>query len=290
LGDLSTGLATRVTRTVAGEQHPSWSPDGTRIAVAGGVPIRGAGGEVSTYTIDGSCHSQLTWMGPWIGNPSYVPGAGTATSHAGCGSAPARYQPAVNAHDAGRSILYPGLRYHGALLSDVSGGSLIYDECAIALNRCPSLDLQAWSICQRYPGKYGSPGHPFKPSRVWRRRSAIIAVWPTSGGFDVYTGSTALAVFGVPTSRATAFVNTLRRPGQSSAHGNLPAPRVRTSLLSELLRSFETWQLPCPSTSATPTVRRLPSLQAHERPTACRLYERTGAVNRRLRLGCRAAG
>jgi hypothetical protein len=66
-----------------------------------------------------------------------------------------------------------------------------------------------------------------------------VAVWPWSGpgAFDVYTGSTTLAVFGVPPGRARAFVDRLRPVNADQAQGPLPAPRFARKDLRVIRRA-----------------------------------------------------
>jgi hypothetical protein len=240
VADAATGAERRITETLAPEQSPSWSPDGTRIAVSSQRETRGAGREIWTFSPTGSCPVQVTWMGPGASAPSYEPAGSDSSPPLPCGSRPDAYTvPDVTA--AAPGMLWPGARVGNRLVASVLDGYLDYRECAAAAARdCgPPFWLQRFSICERYPNRYGSPGRPLPPSRVWRRRGAIVAVWPWSGpgAFDVYTGSTTLSVFGVPPGRARAFVDRLRPVNAEQAQGPLPAPRFARKDLRVIRRA-----------------------------------------------------
>lgn len=236
--DVATGAERRITRTKGNERQPTWSPDGTRIVLASDTNLPGGNFELWAYDPDGRCPTQLTWMGPSIGPAVYLPGS-ASSAHAPCGGRATGYR-APDPGDAGSAILFPGIRYRSRLLSDVMGGFMDYGDCASPPSRCPAeIQLQASSICDRNPASYGNFGHPRPPRRVWRRRGAIIASYPSAGGFDVYSGSTTTTVFGVPDSQVPGFVDALRKTAQTHATGRLATPRFGSHDLKKIRRSPE---------------------------------------------------
>lgn len=234
IADLATGAERRITTTLGAEGGPSWSPDGTRVAAGASRATRGVGAELWTFSAQGGCAVQLTWMGDDIGGPQYEPGTPTGPAPA-CGSRPGTYQ-APDPRPAGDHMLWLGPRIGQRLLSDVYDGLLLYEECAarLARNCGPLPQLQGYSICERYPGLYGATDEQYRPSHVWRRRGAIIAAWPTSGGFDIYTGTTTIAVFGMPLRRVEQLVDHLRPLAAKRARGKLPTPRFAAEDLREI--------------------------------------------------------
>lgn len=232
VADVATGIERRITHTTGFEGGPAWSPDGARIAATSEAETRGIDGELWTFAADEDCAAQLTWSGAGFGSPQYEHSSGAA---AACGSQPASYI-APDPRPAGPRMLWLGERFGPRLLSDVEPGLLIYEECAASTaERCGQApQVQSYSICERYPGLYGSEDEQFRPGRVWRRRGAIVVVWPSSGGFDVYTGTTTLAVFGVPLRHALRFVDRLRPLEATAPHGALPSPRFAAADLHEI--------------------------------------------------------
>ncbi len=132
----------------------------------------------------------------------------------------------------GFSLYFVGSSFHGLALTAVlstpgRGGrvrswSFIYGDCDpgggfFDDGGCaPPLEVQNWSICERYPALYGKD----RP-RLRAFRGARLANSPT----EIYTGHTTVVVFG---ERRAGVLRALRRVGQRAAGQRLPPPAPGT--------------------------------------------------------------
>ena len=99
-----------------------------------------------------------------------------------------------------------------------------YGECEPAGDAgcAPPLEIQSWSICDRFPA-------PPNVSRLTGLEGALVEVDPAEERTEVYTGGTAVVIFGHADLTRRA-VRTLRPAGQEQASRELPPPK-RPSLL-----------------------------------------------------------
>jgi TolB protein len=196
----------RLTRTSGDEENPDWSPDGLRIAFDSdrNSPLGSDGGGRELYSIgaDGACMTWLSNGGASSVDPAWQPGRSASSDPGpGCGAVPR--PPTADISLGGlrpvggdRFPLYwLGPTFGSALLSGVSLDGPLYGDCAsYRAGDCPRrIQLQNASTCERDPFWYARlPVHRFA------YQGAIVARYPgEDGGWDIYTGHTAVALFGV---------------------------------------------------------------------------------------------
>ena len=132
----------------------------------------------------------------------------------------------------GFSLYYAGSAFHGLPLTDVlsepgrSGRartwSFIYGSCDpgggfFDEGGCaPPLEVQNWSICERYPALYGKDRPRLRPFR-----GARLASSPP----EIYTGRTTVVVFG---EQRAGVLRALRPVGSTAASNQFPPPAPGT--------------------------------------------------------------
>jgi hypothetical protein len=142
----------------------------------------------------------MTWLsngGADSSDPAWQPGAGPPTDPGpGCGGTP---RPPT--HDIDVSALRPpkgftrywmGPQYGKVLLSVLLRSGMLYADCASyrAADCRERIELQNASICRRRPFSYGR-------SRHFKYRGALAVWYPGAEAWDIYTGRTAITIFGV---------------------------------------------------------------------------------------------
>ncbi len=132
----------------------------------------------------------------------------------------------------GFSLYYVGSSFQGLPLTDVfsepgRGGrvrswSFIYGSCdpgggpSDEGGCAPPLEVQNWSICERYPALYGK-----RRPRLRSFRGALLANSPP----EIYTGRTTVVVFG---EQRVGALRALRPLGSSQIGKRLPPPSPGT--------------------------------------------------------------
>jgi dipeptidyl aminopeptidase/acylaminoacyl peptidase len=216
---------TRLTRNKGDDQAPEWSPDGARIAFSStrNYP-RGESGEVYSVAPDGSC---LTWLTNGSANsawPDWEPGASLSSDPGGCGAVdrPARadVRPDRSLRPGRYTALWFGATLGNLLLSDVYGTSLEYYDCG---SFDPASCGRSVTVYQHSTCRLDVP--VFKrwyARRLHRVHGAL--VFEGRRGVDVYTGTTAMSLFGVANDGVPAAVTSLRPFAADDPPASQPAP------------------------------------------------------------------
>ena len=217
---------TRLTRTKGDEQSPDWSPDGGRIAFDSTRNFpRGESPEVYSIAPDGSC---LTWLTNGTADsaaPDWEPGASLSSDPGACGAADRPPLATVDVEAATARIkrfkpFWLGPVFgQSLLLSGAEGGDLYYDDCA---SFDPAACAGPLSVLQ-----VSTCDEPFRKryvQKLQRIRGAL--VFDGRGGVDIYTGSTALHLFGLPSRDVPAAVAALRPVGAAAPPASLTPPAL----------------------------------------------------------------
>jgi hypothetical protein len=236
----------RLTHTKGDESAPAWSPDGARIAFDSdrNSPEGSDGGGRELYSI-GADRSCMTWLsngGADSIDPAWEPGVGRGTDPGpGCGATTRAATHDVDIaplRSFGRFPLYwLGPEFGNLLLSVIFGNDPLYVDCgSYRASDCPErIDVQNASICNRHPFSYGAgrgggeTDDALDSGTLARHRfayrGAVAAAYPSSGGWDVYTGATTVTVFGVGGApRDIRPVIRALRPVRGAAVDRLPSP------------------------------------------------------------------
>jgi hypothetical protein len=217
---------TRLTRTRGAEGTPTWSPDGARIAFDStrNYP-RGGHPEVYSIEPDGSCLTWLTNGNASSGLPDWEPGASLSSDPGRCGAVDRPAVLSVDVVDIAQPSRFQPLwlgPVFGAnlLLSQAQGTALYYDDCSSFDPReCGRpVQIQQRSTCWR--------GNLLNRRWYLRRLRRIHGALVFSGrrGLDVFTGTTALEVYGVSEDDVPDFVAALRPLGADAPTASLPPP------------------------------------------------------------------
>lgn len=226
---------TRLTRNKGDEQSAAWSPDGGRIAFSStrNYP-RGEAAEVYSIRPDGSCLTWLTNGTAESGMPAWEPGASLSSDPGGCGAvdrAPvANVRPPTRTRPRAFEPLWLGPVVGGnMLLSHIDGASLYYDDCgSFEPKQCGGpVDVEQHSSC-----RLDSPVYKGWYVRRLRRLHGAL-VFDGRRGVDVYTGTTALTLYGGGPAGAAA----LRPFGADAAPASLPPPLFGETVWRKLGRA-----------------------------------------------------
>jgi Tol biopolymer transport system component len=275
---------TRLTRTKVSEESPAWSPDGARIAFASerNFPA-GLNPEVYSVAPDGSCLTWLTNGSLPSRSPAWEPGASLSSDPGACGHAgrPPLLGVDVNAAVKGarrtfRPYWLGPVFGTNLLLSDASAEhrsfDLSYDDCAsFDPAACPHpVEIFQTSTCALHPLLYG-----YGNARRLHALGGALVFRGAGGGYDVFTGTTAINVFGVPRGSLKLLLRTLRPVGAGTPPVRLPPPAFGRNVWARVDRAARAF-------------RRFGSIAAAAR----RLRVKPSVVRKRLVLGqrLRAAG
>jgi Tol biopolymer transport system component len=251
---------TRLTRTRGAERTAAWSPDGGRIAFDSTRNFpRGGKPEVYSIAPDGSCLTWLTNGNASSGLPDWEPGASLSSDPGECGAVDRPALLSVDVVDIARPTRFDPLWLGPAfgtnlLLSQTEGTYLYYEDCSSFVPKACGRPVQ---IAQRSTCWRGN-----LLERRWylRRLRRIHGALVFSGrrGFDVYTGRTAINVYGVDDAGVRDLVAALRPFGADAPPASLPPPafddrvwRKAGRAVRERLRSRGAQRRHC-----TPSVRR----------------------------------
>jgi hypothetical protein len=275
---------TRLTRTKSQEEGPAWSPDGARIAFASdrNYPA-GASPEVYSVAPDGSCLTWLTNGSLDSHGPAWEPGASLSSDPGECGDAG---RPPLLGVDVDAAVRATRLRFLPYWLGQVFGANLLlsdasadrpyfglsYSDCgSFDPAACPrSLEISETSTCALHPliDGYGSP-------RRLRAVAGVLVYRGIGSGFDIFTGTTAIQVYGARHRSLGRLLRTLRPVGADAPPAKLPAPVFGRNVWGRVDRTERAY-------------RRLGSVASAAR----QLHVTPRAVRKRLVLGqrLRAAG
>jgi hypothetical protein len=206
----------------------------------------GGGHELYSMNADGSCVTWLTNGPAESTGTDWQPGAGLATDPGPlCGAAPRPPTFDVDAAPLARfkrfQAYWLGQTFGNLLLSALVGPDVIYGDCAAySPGDCgASVQLQNRSVCERNPFTYGRGLAGGVPSRRVRFRGAILAAYPSAGGWDLYTGRTSTTIFGTHLTLrdAEAVVRSLRTArALAPSKRRLPAPAFPAAFWRKLHR------------------------------------------------------
>jgi Tol biopolymer transport system component len=275
---------TRLTRTKAREESPAWSPDGARIAFASdrNYPA-GASSEVYSMAPDGSCLTWLTNGSLASRSPAWEPGASLSSDPGACGDG--GRAPLLGV-DVDAAVRGSSLRFTPYWLGPVFGANLLLSDAsadepyfALSYSDCSSFDPAACpkpieisesSTCALHPliEGYGS-------ARRLHAVGGVLVYRGIGSGYDVFTGTTAINVYGARHESLAGFLQALRPIGADAPPAQLPPP----------LFGRNVWR---PVDRVARAHRRLGSVAR----TARALHLTPRAVRKRLVLGkrLRAAG
>jgi TolB protein len=243
--------ARRLTASEHADEHPTWSPDGRRIAFdSDRFYPAGWSAELHAMRADGSCVVRLTAGAPRLADAAWSPAPPVSPLVAPEPDPCA--QPALSYERADLSaaarfrrfrLLWPGEDFESIVATRGESSPhrsfyFIYDDCLDPSGACGvPFSIQVSTICARHPLWYSGPGA--FADRRFRVRGALVAQYGDDEPmWDVHLGATTVTVFAgagpAEARRLRRIVAALRPFGAASAPARQPSPAFAPSMLRRL--------------------------------------------------------